>query len=868
MGLVERTTYLNVLTDHYRNLTKNGGHTVFLMGEAGIGKTSLVSHFIKEINTAHVYTGACDSLFTPRPLGPLYDIAGQTGGDFLSVLKTEKDRSIIFAAFLQQLATSVAPLVLVIEDIHWADEASVDFIKFLARRITRFQCLFILTFRDEEIPVRHPLRSLFGELPTGTFSKLHINSFSPEAVDKLARAVGYDSGEKIHSLTGGNPFYVTEILASPGHDIPERVKDSILTVFHSKNDDIQSWWELLSVLPSRVEIHLLDRITFDSPIGSLEECLQSGVIVRRNDFISFKHELFRIAIEQSLSIYKRKGLHKKILERMMECPPGMVTLSQLVHHAKFADDRQLVAKLAPQAAQEAALMGAHVESSRLYQIAIEYTDKNDPQIAELYEHHGYECYLTSQIDVGITSQQRALEIWRERKISLRIGDTLRFLSRLRWFICDRKEAMALAHEAIAVLENGFPTRERALAYSNLSQLSMLADDTEKSLYWGQRAMDLAIKMEDNEILCHALNNMGSTLLRSPGSEPEGEQKLRQSLAIALENGFHEHAARAYTNLSCFLVLIKQYAKAIPIFDAGIKYCEERDLLSWSSYIKNEKTRLLLETGRWAEAEAMSISLQSSPDHLNLSRIQSTSTLARLKVRQGKFTEARALINEAKRMAQPTGEAYRMIPVLTAELELCWTNHEHVPAKELAVAEIVLIPEKSNSWHYAALAYWMSKCKMHVPSNDEVTYPGPFRFENANDWLTASEAWSIIGSPFEQALALLEADEENQKRGLQMLYELGAPATADMMKTKLRDHGVRHIPRGPRESTRNNPALLTERQVEILLLLQKGSPTKEIAEVLFISPKTVDHHISAILSKLEVNSRNKAVLAARDLGILK
>jgi ATP/maltotriose-dependent transcriptional regulator MalT len=868
MELLERDRYIEDLEAHYLQMENGNGHAVFLMGEAGIGKTSLLNSFVKRAeHSAIVYSGACDSLFTPRPLSPLFDISVQIGQNFTDLLNDEKDRSLIFTTFIQKLSSSTKPVVLIFEDIHWADEATIDLIKFLARRIDRYRCLFLLTYRDGEIHSRHPLASLFGELPSGNFSKIVIHPFSKDVVNTLAAKKGYTSGEKLYTLTGGNPFYVMEILSNYDHHIPERVKDSILTVFNSKRDGTRALWEFLSILPSsRIELSIVKRIENEFA-DCIDDCMKAGVIVSRPGYLSFKHELFRLAIEESLPLYKRQHLHKKMLQIIHETLSNSSNLSQLVHHARYADERELVAKTAPQAAQRAALVGAHIEASKLYLTAIEYTDKEDPSLAELYERHAYECYLTNQIATAITSQQNALDLWRKRKVSLKIGDTLRFLSRLWWFEGDQQKAITLALQAIEVLENGFPTRERAQAYSNYSQLYMLSDDLKNALLWGNKAIELATRMEDYEILSHALNNVGNSLLKQPSSEREGEEKLNQSLLIALENGFQEHVARAYTNLLSSFVLIKQYKKAMDAFDAGLKYCEEHDLDLWTYYMLNCKVQLLLETGKWNEAETLARSLQSNPYHPIIVKVGVTVALARLEMRRGRIAEARPLLQEARTMAMPMNEAQRIVPVLAAELELYLITGEGLPLNEIRKAESTLFYEKNNSRHYSELAYWMRKCDIPLVDEKPVEFVKPFRLDIEGDWKAAAKAWKELGCSFEQALSLFYGDEESQKQALQILDELGAPAICERLKSKLRLMGVKNIPRGPRESTRSNPAQLTNRQIDVLVLLDEGLQNTEIANKLFISVKTVDHHISAILSKLGTNTRAKAVSEAKRLGIL-
>ena len=862
--LVEREDYIKTLQDLFSEVN-TAGHTVFLMGEAGIGKTSLVTHFKETLGIrAHTYIGGCDSLFTPHPLGPLHDIAPQLGDDFAALMRTEKDRSVIFTSFFENLSASKRPVLLVIEDVHWADEATIDFIKFVSRRIARLRCLFVLTMRDNELDARHALKILFGQLSANTFTKVHVHPLSRQAVDEMAVSKGHRTGEKVFALTGGNPFYVTEVLATGLAPIPERIKDSILTAFHSKDEHTQELWELLSVLPSRIEPSIVSKIEHEYP-NVIDNCIASGVIVSRNDTLSFKHELYRIAIEESISKYRRKHLHKRVLA-LLDDSTG-ATLAQRVHHARFAEDHRLVVELAPRAAKEAAALGAHLEAAKLYKTAIEHADVGYQGLPELYARYAYECYLINQIGNALTAQEQCLSLYRQGENLLRIGDTLRFLSRLQWFGGNRGKSNIFAHESVQVLEQLPPSRELALAYSNFAQLNMLSDNKPQTLHWGQKAIDLAEQLNDPEILCHALNNVGSILLKSPGNEDEGSGKLQQSLSIALANGFHEHAARAYTNMGCFYVLMKSYDKARRWLEEGLKYCEELDLLSWYYYMQGERTRLLLETGAWAEAERVSLSLQNNADHFALTRIGALLTLARLNIRRGNFDDARHYLELAKELAAPTAEAYRMLPVMAAQLELCWTTGTAVPLEELNAA-IALLPDTHESWHYAGVAFWMRRCSLVIPDHSEVHYPSPVALEQQGQPEAAAQQWKTFGCSFEQALALIECDEDQQRSALAILDNLGATATSDMLKAKLRDQGMRNIPRGPRESTKNNPAHLTGRQIEILSQLEHGAQNKEIADKLFISPKTVDHHISAILSKLSVNSRTKAVAEARRLGILK
>jgi DNA-binding CsgD family transcriptional regulator len=422
--------------------------------------------------------------------------------------------------------------------------------------------------------------------------------------------------------------------------------------------------------------------------------------------------------------------------------------------------------------------------------------------------------------------------------------------------------MGLALQSILVLEQGAPTRELALSYSHLSQVYMIYNDAKKSLHWGQKAIELAMKINDQEVLAPALNTVGTVQLTYPPTQIEGERKLNQSLLIAQKNQWHEHIGRAYNNCVTAFVLTKNYAKALTAFDVGVKYCEAMDLTFLANYMLSEKVRLLLDKGEWKEAMGIASLLQTNVFLPPLVRVGGIVVLARIHCRNGEFEKARLLIEEGKKITGHTYEAHRIVPILISELELCWINNEPVRKQELEDAEKELFPEKNDSWYYSELAYWMNKCGVLNEERAHVRFTKPFHTDISGEWKAAAEIWKELGCPYEQALALFNGSPEDQKEALAILSELGASATYSRLRSELKTKGIKNIPKGKRKSTRNNPAQLTNRHVEVLVLLNEGLMYIEIADKLSISGKTVAHHVSAILSRFEVNSRTKAVAQAK------
>ena len=864
MELVERDGFLTMLRSHFEDVTEGEGRCVFVSGEAGIGKTSLIKAFCNEVkNKCSIYQGICDALFTPRPLAPLYDVLLQLGKSIPESNIDATNRTAFFTNFFQELNDRTEVNLLIFEDIHWADEATLDFIKFFARRISQLKCLFILTYRDTEIPFSHPLRTIMGQLNPDSFTRIELQPLSKQAVGKMANERGYN-GEDVYRITNGNPFYVTEILASYSEGVPDNIKDSILSVYNRMNEKTKHVWEILSVLPTAFEMNYLDKMDA-SYLPAVQNCIDSKILIVDKGRILFKHELYRRTIESSLSPLARIALNKKILDLLLESFEENDAPERIIHHAKNANEYDLVVKYAPMAAKQAASVGAHIEAARLYLTAIEYYQGNDEDtLLRFYESYAYECYLTNQPKEAIIYTNRALDIWKKKNDIEKIGNSMRLLSRLWWWSGNWHRAENFAKEAIDVLENQPSSKAKAMAYSNLAQLKMLTEKLDECLYWGEKAITIARELNDGETLSHALNNVG-TVQMTQGSMEKGNGLLQQSLAIALKNSYNEHAARAYTNLGCNSVMLKNYAEAEKFFEEGIRYSEERDLDAWSSYMLSWTARLKLETGHWKEAYSIAETLLKNETQTPVIRIIVLVVAATIKMRRGEEDALRQLM-DAKTMASQSMESQRILPVLSALLEYEWINGSIVIEDRLLDAVKTKVAGSDTVYGNGEFVFWLKKSrkqKLTVKNMEE-----GYHADSPTSAMKAAAFWERAGSPYQQALALFETDDENKRKAIAIVQRLGATAVYERMKFEMRRSGIKNIPRGIRKTTRSNPEFLTDRELDVLRLLQEGLHNKEIATRLFISAKTVDHHISAILYKLEVNSRTKAVHEAEKLGIIK
>lgn len=865
MKLIEREDVLQTLEMKFENVVNGEGHCILLSGEAGIGKTSLIKQFYKDKkDDCKIYQGTCDALFTPRPLAPIYDIIWQLSNNTPKNEIHNLDRALLFNHLFHELEQQKKPSIIIIEDIHWADEATLDFIKFFARRITRIHGLVILSYRDNEIIGSHPLRNVLGQLPPDSFTRMQLSPLSKQAVEKMAEERGY-KGEDVFSISGGNPFYVTEILASYSPGVPDNIKDSILSVYNRQEKGTRNAWEIGSIIPEGLEIERFAKIKSEWDEG-MDNCFALKIIIVKKNKIVFKHELYRRTIEASLSPFKRITLNKKMLELFLDSFEKDGEIERIVHYAKNANENKLVVKYSPIAARQAASLGAHIEASKLFLTAIEYSDgDNEDEMVLFYEAYAYECYLTNQVKDAIIYQTKALKIWQNKNEIERAGNSLSFLSRLWWFDGNRQEAEKYGKQAIETFALQPASKEKAMAYSNMSQLKMLSDEGVESIEWGNKAIEMAKEIANDEVLCHAMNNVGTVLWKNEPSQKKGKEMLMGSLDIALKKSFHEHAARSYSNIASVYLLFKEYELAKHVLEVGIDYCEERNLGSSKNYKLYAKSRFLLETGDWQQAYATIEKLLLNTGHLGSVKILALTIMAIIKLRKGD-DDAIIYLNEAKLLAIKTKEHLRTIPVMIAELEYEWlTGKERLTDDELKLS-IELIQKTDNIYLNSEFAFWLYKVRKKDLRLGNLYEP--YKFLKERKIIAAVQFWETKGCPFEKALALSEGTEDDKKNALIIFQQLGAEAVYEKLKMEMRADGIKKIPRGLRESTRSNPAQLTNRELDVLNLLQKGIQNKEIAAELFISPKTTDHHISNILFKLDVNSRLKAVAEAVRLGILK
>ncbi|MFI8228387.1 ATP-binding protein [Streptomyces sp. NPDC085900] len=858
-GILEREPELELLASAAQQAADGAGAVALVFGEAGIGKSSLVGALPERLpGQARVLVGQCDDLTTRRPLGPFRDLVGSVGADLARAVTEGADRHRVYESLHAELAVTPHPAVLVVEDVHWADEASLDALRFLVRRMDRLPALLVLTYRDDELHRGHPLRHLLGQVSRAPrVHRLPLARLSLDAVRELSAAGRLDPAQ-VYQVTSGNPFFVTEVLAAGGTGgVPPTVVDAVLARLRGLRPDTVDALEQLAVVPSAVERRLVDALLTDG-VAVLAEAEQRGLLTVTPERIAFRHELIRRAVADSVPAARRIELDRHVLAALAALPGA--DAARIVHHAARAGDLDAIARYGPDAARDAADAGAHREAAAQLRLVLRQRHRYGPaELAELLERHAVESYTIADTAAAVTAEREAVALRRSLGDILALGSDLRWLSRIHWWAGDADQAQAAAREAVAVLEHAGDDRLLALAVSNIAQLRMLSDRYSEAVEHAERAIVLARKADDSAILSHALNNLGTARWR--GGDPDGRKQLEESLEVALGAGEVEHACRSYANLIWNLLDNLQYADADRFLPPALDLADRAEHLGFLTYLHVELALRRLAAADWEDAERHAeFGIHDFPP----ARCPALTVLARVRVRSGR-PGAGELLAEAREIAVRTRELQRTGPVAAAQAEAAWLRGDADAVVAAAAPVHAQARHLSGIPYGAELGYWLTKAGHPVPTDDS---DHPYALQARGHWREAAAVWKAAGCPYEHAAAFAESPHPADKlEALAELDVLGAEPLARRVRAELRRLGVRHIPRGPLAATRGNPGRLTERQLQVMRLLAQGLTNAEIAARLVVSVRTVDNHVRAVLGKLDAPTRRHVAVRATELGLL-
>jgi ATP/maltotriose-dependent transcriptional regulator MalT len=386
---------------------------------------------------------------------------------------------------------------------------------------------------------------------------------------------------------------------------------------------------------------------------------------------------------------------------------------------------------------------------------------------------------------------------------------------------------------------------------------MESHELESGISWAQRAIALAESCAAEEILCDALGMLGT--IRLIAGDASGWADLEQALRIALDCDLQEQVASTYTDLSAMAVSWRQYDKASHWFSEGLAYCEKRDLDGLRRYMLMYRARKNFEQGDWPAASEDAEAVLRDPLATPITRIPALRTLGHIRIRRGD-PQAEAALEEAWALGGAVQELQRIGTLAAIRAEAAWLAGDREGVLKAVGPAYELVCRRRDPRMKGELAAWL--WRVGALEDQPTDIADPYAQEISGDWRAAAFAWKKLGCPYEYACLLAwHGTEAEQREALEILARLGAAPASQALRKRMRAEGVRAVPRGLRISTRSNRLGLTRREAEILTLVSQGMRNSAIAKRLFVSTRTVDRHVSAILSKLGVQSRGEAVALA-------
>ncbi len=758
--LLERDEELTRLREALDSAAAGRGQVIIVSGEAGIGKSSLLREFVSTLDSRiEVAWGWCDDLVTPRALGPFRDMAPALGPEFSRMISTGAAPDDILAGLHSALSGSTR--LLVIEDLHWADDATIDAITFLSRRIERLPVLLAVTARDAGMA---RTRSAVADAPVGVVTRLVLSPLSARAIAELSGDA--TSAERMRRLTGGNPFFVSEMVAAGEGSVPSSVQHMVLARIDKLSDQAIKVAQMVAVAPTKLELDLIERILPGS-MPALEEAEAARILVVQATEVGYRHELARRAVEESLHVRDRRSWHRKVLDELVDTDADP---ARLVHHAEGAGDIDAVVRHALVAGPGAAAAGSHHEAAAHFERALAHEDLLDqPTLETVLSAYSWETYLLDRRDPAVAAAQRLLEIHRARNDQESVGDDLRWLSRLYWWQGEGEAARRASDAAVRTLEPLGRTRALAMAYSARSQLAMLQGDDEGTVEWGERAQELANELGEEAISIHATINMAT--VRARHRPAEGLEELRGARSRAERIGDGDSTSRAWTNLTWNLLYGRDYPTAEAELTALLEYSETHELDAYRVYTLGQLGLVMLETGRWEEALMYAQAGFDGRAVSNVGKVPSLQVLGLLAARQGRFEEAAGFAEMAWDLAAPSDEVQRTGPVASLRCELAWLQYNESTIPEIVQPVLDRAIRIDDRRHVGELRRWL---RLAGHGGRPAAEAAPYLTESEGDYRSAADQWRRLGVPYDEAIALFQAGETDA--AAKILASLGAQAT--------------------------------------------------------------------------------------------